>query len=61
MPVFMVTVPNPGALDNGAEHRDGRVHYVWPFKLGLRIALIMAFAVGANFLRKQNKAAKECY
>jgi hypothetical protein len=61
MRMFVMTVPNPGALGEGPEYRDGRVHYVWPFKLGLRIALIMAFAIGANFLRKQNKAAKECF
>ena len=61
MRMFVMTVPNPGALGEGPEYRNGRIHHVWPFKLRLRIVLIMGFAIGADIPRRQNKAAKECF
>src|SRR6266704_2778311 len=39
MPAFMVMVPNPRSRNYGPEYWDGGVHYVWPFKFGLRIAI----------------------
>jgi hypothetical protein len=61
MRVFLVMVPNPRFRDDGPEHWDGRIHYVWPFKLHLRIAIIVTFAIGPDIplKQKQNKAAKE--
>jgi hypothetical protein len=61
MPVFMVTMPNPRSRDDWPEHWDGGAHYVRPFKLEAKIALVIAFAIAAHTLRKQKKAAKECY
>jgi len=61
MRMFVMTVPNPGALGEGPEYRNWRAHYVWPFKFGSRIALVMGFAIGADIPRRQNKAAKECH
>ncbi len=61
MPAFVTMVPNPRSRDDGPEYWDGGVHYVWPFKSGLRIVLIIAFAIGADIPLRQNKAAKEYY
>jgi hypothetical protein len=43
----------------GPKYWNGGVHYVWPFKLGLRIAQIIAFVIGAHIPPRLNKAVKE--
>jgi hypothetical protein len=59
MRMSVMTVPNPRALGEGPEYWVGRVHDVWPFKLGLRLALIIAVAKGADIPLRQDKVAKE--
>jgi len=54
VPPFVVIMPNPRSRDDGPEHWDGGVHYVWPFKLGSKIPLTI-------ILLRMNKAAKEHY
>ena len=61
MPVSLLTMPNPRALDDWPEHWNRGIHYVRPLNLGRRIALIIlsAVAVGAAIPLGRNKTAKE--
>src|SRR5260370_35038036 len=59
MPACMLMSPNPGSRNEWPAHCDGGIHYVWPFKLGAELALVIVFAIAAHIPRKQNKAAKQ--
>src|SRR5947207_15319951 len=43
MPARMLTVPNPGARNEWPAHCDGGIHYIWPFKFGAELALVIRF------------------
>ena len=58
MPACMLTVPSPGARNEWPVYCVGGIHYVWPFRFGEEVALVMVFALTAHIPRKQNKAAK---
>jgi hypothetical protein len=57
----MLTVPNPGARNERPAHCDGGIHYIWPFKFGAKLTLVIVLAIAAHIPRKQNKAAKQDY
>jgi len=59
MPACMLTVPNPGARNEWPAHCDGGIHYIWPFKFGAELVLVIVLAIAAHIPRKQNKAAKQ--
>ncbi|PYI95720.1 MAG: hypothetical protein DME98_15515 [Verrucomicrobia bacterium] len=61
MPACMLMVPNPGTRNEWPAHCDEGTHYVWPFKFGAQLALVIVFAIAAHIPRKQNKAAKQHY
>ena len=57
--LFLPAVPNPGARNEWPAHCDGGIHYIWPFKFGAELALVIVLAIAAHIPRKQNKAAKQ--
>jgi len=59
MPACTLTAPNPGARNEWPAHWDGGIHYIWPFKFGVELVLVIVLAIAAHILRKQNKAAKQ--
>jgi hypothetical protein len=61
MPACMLMVPNPGARNEGPAHCDGGIHYIWPFKLGFDLVLVIVLAIAVHIPLKQNKAAKQHY
>src|SRR5437762_9505703 len=61
MPACMLTVPNPGVRNEWPAHCDGGIHYIWPFKLGFELVLVIVSTIAAHIRRKQNKAAKQHY
>ena len=61
MPACMLMEPNPCCRNEWPVHCDEGIHYVWPFKLGAGLAVIIAFAITAHIPRKQNKAEQQHY
>src|SRR4030095_5956075 len=59
MPACMLTMPNPGVRNEWPAHCDGGIHYIWPFKFGFELVLVIVLAIAAHIPRKQNKAAKQ--
>jgi len=59
MPACMLTVPNPSARNEWPAHCYGGIHYIWPFKFGAELALVIVLAIAAHIPRKQNKAARQ--
>jgi hypothetical protein len=59
MPACMLMFPNPGSPNEWPVYCVGGIHYVWPFKFGEEVALVMVLALTAHIPRKQNKAAKQ--
>ena len=59
MPACMLMEPNPCRRNEWPVHCDEGIHYVWPFKLGAGLAVVIAFAITAHIPRKQNKAEQQ--
>jgi len=54
----MLMVPNPRSRYEWRVHRDGGIHYVWPFDFGARLAIVMASAIAPHIPRKKKKSAE---
>jgi hypothetical protein len=59
MPACMLTVPNPGSRTEWHAHCDRGTHYVWPYKFGVGLLLVVVSTIAAHIPHKQNKAAKK--
>jgi hypothetical protein len=61
MPACLLPVPNPGSRNEWSADCDSGIHYVWPFKLGAGLVLVVVSRIAGHISHEQNEAMKQLY